>query len=73
MQIEIQVKGHLAPNWSNWFGGLSVQHTLTGQTVLSGRVADQSALYGLIEKLSGLGLELLSVTVLRATQEVSHV
>ena len=75
-QIEIRVNGRLAPNWSDWFGGLSVQHTVDGQTILRGPVADQSALYGLIERLSNLGLQLQSVAVtavLSVTGEVSHV
>jgi hypothetical protein len=75
-QIEIRVSGHLAHSWSDWLGGLSVQHTVDGQTILCGPVADQSALYGLIDRLSTLGLHLLSVavrTALSATEEVGHV
>lgn len=73
--IELRVNGHLAQNWSSWFGGLSIQHTSDGQTILKGAVADQSALYGLIEKLSSLGLQLVSVAVaagLPDTEEVRH-
>jgi len=62
-QIEIRIKGHLGQNWSSSFGGLSVLHTVSGHTILSGAVTDQSALYGLLEKLSSLGLALLSVAV----------
>ena len=75
-QIEIHVNGHLAQNWSRWFGDLSIEHTADGQTILRGAVIDQSALYGLVERLSSLGLQLISVAVtavLSATEEVGHV
>lgn len=75
-QVEIHINGHLTEKWSNWFGGLSLQHTVDGQTVLCGTLADQSALYGLIEKLSSLGLQLLSVATTGSStvnEEARHV
>ncbi len=59
-QIEIVVKGHLDPHWSEWLEGMTITHTAEG-TVLCGTVADQSALYGLLSRLRDLGLTLISV------------
>ena len=60
-QVEIQVDGHLDPDWADWLEGFTLQHTQDQKTILSGIVSDQSALYGLIGKLRDLGLKLISV------------
>ena len=61
LQAEIRVKGQIDEHWSDWFEGLTVTHTDQEETVLTGPVVDQSALYGLLAKLRDLGLPLLSV------------
>ena len=60
-QVEIQVEGHLDPDWADWLEGFTLLHTEDQKTILSGIVSDQSALYGLIGKLRDLGLKLISV------------
>jgi len=69
MQVEIRVKGHIQERWAEWLGDVTVSHTDQGETVLTGSVADQSALYGLIAKLRDLGLPLVSVNLLRTTDQ----
>lgn len=64
LRAEIQVKGQIDEHWSDWFEGLTVTHTDHDETVLTGLVVDQSALYGLLAKLRDLGLPLLSVSTL---------
>ncbi len=59
--IEIRVKGRIDEHWSDWFEDMDVTHTDQGETILTGGVVDQSALYGLIAKLRDLGLALVSV------------
>ena len=61
-QYEIRVTGHLARRWAAFFDGMSLTHQDDGTTVIHGPVADQSALHGLLHKLSDLGLPLVSVT-----------
>ena len=61
MQVEIRVKGQIDDDWSDWFEGLTIAYEDDDETVLTGEVADQSALYGLIAKLRDLGLPLISV------------
>ena len=67
-EIEIRVRGQIDPEWSKWLGTLSISHTATGETILTGPVRDQSALYGVLERLSSLGLRLVSVAVKEAAQ-----
>jgi hypothetical protein len=66
LRAEIQVKGRIDEHWSDWFEGLTVTHTDHDETVLTGLVVDQSALYGLLAKLRDLGLPLLSVNCTEA-------
>jgi hypothetical protein len=61
-QMEIRIKGQIDKSWSDWLGDLSVTHLDNGETVLAGPVRDQAALYGLLNRLSSLGLQLHSVT-----------
>ena len=61
-RYEIRVKGHLADRWAAWFDGMTLTRRADGTTVLDGPVADQSALHGLLRKVSDLGLPLVSVT-----------
>ena len=58
---EIKIKGHLDPSWSKWFAGLTVAHLTQDETLLSGMLADQAALHGLLERIRDLNLTLLSV------------
>jgi len=58
---QIRVKGALDREWSDWFDGLSIILETDDETLLTGTVVDQSALYGLLLKLHNLGLPLLSV------------
>jgi hypothetical protein len=59
---EIKIKGHLDPYWSEWFSGLELAHLEGDNTLLSGSLPDQAALYGLLERLRDLNLTLISVT-----------
>lgn len=61
-RVEIRVAGCLDPKWDEWFEGLEIQRTIHGETIFSGRVGDQAALYGLIAKLRDLGIRLLAIT-----------
>jgi hypothetical protein len=50
--------------WSEWLEGLRITHEEDGSTVLTGQVADQPALHGLLIKIRDLGAPLVSVNVL---------
>lgn len=58
---EIRVKGHLDNRWADWFDGLTITCEDNGETRLTGPVADQAALHGLLRKVRNLGLPLVAV------------
>ncbi len=58
---QIRLRGHLSEQWADWFGGLTVELTDGGETLLTGPVADQAALHGLLKKIRDLGMPLISV------------
>jgi len=60
-QIEIHIKGNIKEQWSEWFGGLTISHPDPDETILSGQVRDEAALYGIISRLRDLGLKLTSL------------
>jgi hypothetical protein len=58
---QIRINGHLSQQWMDWFDGLIITLEEDGDTLLTGRVADQAALHGLLKKVRDLGLPLVSV------------
>jgi len=61
MYYSIRIKGHLDRSWQGWLEDLSIRHEEAGTTLLSGDISDQPALYGILLKLSQLGVTLLSL------------
>ena len=61
-RYEIRLAGRLEARWAAWFDGLTVSHDGDGTTLISGLVADQAALHGLLQRVRDLGLPLVSVT-----------
>lgn len=59
---EVKIKGHLDPCWTEWFGGLQLTHLEGDLTLLSGSLADQAALHGLLEHIRDFNLILVSVS-----------
>jgi hypothetical protein len=65
---EIHVKGQLDESWSDWLEGLDMKLLTNGEMILSGRIGDQAALMGTLNKLYGLNLTLLSVSKVNQKQ-----
>jgi hypothetical protein len=59
-RYEIRVEGVLDSRWAAWFGGLRIETDDT-QTIISGSLADQAALHGVLTRIGDLGLSLISV------------
>jgi hypothetical protein len=57
----IRVRGHLGRAWADWFAGLAITPEADGDTLLTGPVADQAALHGVLKKVRDLGLPLIAV------------
>ena len=60
--IEIRIEGRIDEHWSSWFADLAIRHAEGNETILTGPIADQATLYGVLNRLRDLGLTLLSVT-----------
>ena len=58
---QIRVRGHLGQQWTDWFEGLTITLEENGETLLTGPVVDDAALYGLLKKVHDLGMPLLAV------------
>ena len=58
---QIRLKGHLDDQWADWLGGLTITLEENGNTVLTGPVVDQAALFGLLKKVRDLGIPLVSI------------
>lgn len=73
---QIRIKGHLSPQWADWFEELTITMEENGDTLLTGTVVDQAALHGLLKKVRDLGTPLLSVNYVepnkRDTAEVKQ-
>ena len=60
---EIRVEGHLDDHWSGRLGGLGIVRHTDGTTILTGRLADQAQLYGVLSGLRDIGATLISLEV----------
>lgn len=66
---QITIKGHLGPEWKDWFEGLSITQEANGTSVLMVPVVDQAALFGHLRKIRDLGMPLISVISLQSRKE----
>ena len=70
IEYEIEIQGRLEERWSSWFDDMNI--TVKSQTsgpivtILSGLVADQAALHGLLNRIRDLGIPLLSVQLMNS-------
>ena len=63
-RMEFRIDGQIDTAWSEWFEGEIFIDKVKDQTVLTCNLCDSSALYGTINKLRDLGLNLVSVNSL---------
>jgi hypothetical protein len=64
----VHVKGVLDPSWSDWFDGFMII-SAEGNTELTGQVADQAALHGILTQLNNLSLPIVSVIRVKGGQD----
>lgn len=65
---QIRLKGHLDRQWAAWFEDLSITLDDNGETLLTGSVADQAALHGVLRRVRDLGLPLVSIVRVQPRQ-----
>jgi hypothetical protein len=59
----IVVRSELNDTYAAAFEGMAME-TKDGDTILTGEIVDQPYLYGILDRINGLGLQLLSVQAL---------
>ena len=65
---EIRLKGHLDLSWSEWLDAMMIIHQDNGETLLTGPVADQAALHGVLNRMRDIGIPLISVNPVEQPQ-----
>ncbi len=60
-RYEIRLQGHLDARSAERFAGMVVKLLAGGETQLVGPVADQAALYGILDRIRDMGVPLLAV------------
>ncbi|MEM7133922.1 MAG: hypothetical protein AAF702_46940 [Chloroflexota bacterium] len=68
----IRLRGHLGSQWSEWFDGLTITQQENGDTLLTGPVADQAALFGYLKKVRDLGMPLISLCSRPSTEPTQY-
>ena len=68
VHYRIRLKGYLDNKWSDWFEQMTISSE-DGETILTGQVADQAALHGLLIRIRDLNLLLLSVERIEPDQD----
>ncbi len=64
-QIQVRTEAHLDYWIRDYLGGLKINHERDGNTTLTGKLPDMSAVYGLVLQLRDAGITLLSLQVER--------
>lgn len=63
-----KVKGRLDSSRSQWFEGWTITPEEDGTTILTGQVADQAALHGVLIKINNLNLPIVTVRCIEPDQ-----
>jgi len=64
LTYEFRVDGHLDDHWSAWLDGVTLARNDDGTTTLTGPMADQAQLHGLLARLRDMGATLVSMRAL---------
>ena len=60
-RYRVELQSTIDSDWSAWLGDFEITHTEAGRTILSGEVADQAGLHGLLARIRDLGIPILLV------------
>ena len=64
---QIRVQGHLSDRWATWLDDLKIENQPNGEAMLSGPLADQAALHGVLGRIRDLGLTLIALNRIAET------
>ena len=68
---QLRVAGHLDDRWSTWFGDLTIASHDDGTCTLTGPVADQAQLHGVLARLRDIGATLVSLHALDGDDDLA--
>lgn len=71
MKIRITIKGQLGKEWTTWFEKLDIEPE-GDSTIISGEIADEAALHGVLNQIRDLNLKLRSVAILESDKTKNH-
>ena len=69
----MRVVGHLDDRWSSWLGEFTIAPCDDGTCTLTGPVADQAQLHGILARLRDIGATLLSLRAIEDADDMSSV
>jgi len=69
---EIRIKGPLDRDWAVWFEGMNISLEEDGNTLISGPVVDQAALYGMLKKVHQIGMQLISINEIECLDKLKQ-
>lgn len=69
---QFRLNRHLDESWSEWLNDMSIEQQPDGTTLITGQIADQAALFGLLSRVRDLGMPLLSVNILQPDNKAMH-
>lgn len=64
LAYRLRVVGHLDDRWSEWIGEFTIARHDDGTSTLTGPVADQAQLHGVLARLRDIGVTLLSLSTI---------
>ena len=67
-RYRIELQNQIDDRWSGWFHDFELEHSGSGTTILTGEVADQAALHGLLTRIRDLGIPILLVARLHPAE-----
>ena len=71
-RYQIRLQGHFNSRWAERFDGLAFALESDGTTTLTGSLADQAALHGLLARIRDLGVPIVSIRRLSPGEEVGN-
>ena len=76
MVYQIKIKGVLDRSWSNWLGNVDLQTEQTAEgvdvTTLTIDLIDQAALFGILDHIRDINIQLVSVNQLGEKQAAAN-
>jgi hypothetical protein len=68
---QFRIVGHVDDRWTAWFSGLSIACHPDGTCTLTGQVADQAQLHGILARVRDMGATLLSLRTADGDEQVT--